>query len=43
MFADHVYLSGHYHTGYGHFHRMYARHKTGMLELELGDWKEYRV
>jgi len=37
-----VYMCGHYHTGYGHFERLYSRHRTGLLELELGDWKDYR-
>lgn len=37
-----AYLCGHLHTMFGYVPRMYSRHKTGQLELELGDWKENR-
>ena len=37
-----VYLCGHLHTLAGLVPNMYARHKTGMMELELGDWKDNR-
>ncbi|XP_052273988.1 LOW QUALITY PROTEIN: transmembrane protein 62-like [Dreissena polymorpha] len=37
------YLCGHLHTLGGLVRRMFARHKTGMLELELGDWKDERI
>ncbi|CAL1536281.1 unnamed protein product [Lymnaea stagnalis] len=38
-----AYLCGHLHTMMGYVPKMYSRHKTGQLELELGDWKENRV
>ncbi|XP_046370282.2 transmembrane protein 62-like [Haliotis rufescens] len=38
-----VYLCGHLHTLNGLMPNMYTRHKTGMLELELGDWKDNRI
>ncbi len=38
-----VYLCGHLHNLLGLMKRMYARHGTGMLELELADWKDNRV
>ncbi|UJR16488.1 hypothetical protein I4U23_003391 [Adineta vaga] len=34
-----VYLNGHLHSGIKH---LYARHSDGLLELELGDWKDNR-
>ncbi|CAF1094303.1 unnamed protein product [Adineta ricciae] len=34
-----VYLNGHLHSG---IKQLYARHSTGLLELELGDWKRNR-
>lgn len=34
-----VYLNGHLHSGIKH---LYARHPTGLLEIELGDWKRKR-
>ncbi|CAF4932224.1 unnamed protein product [Rotaria sp. Silwood1] len=34
-----VYLNGHLHSGIKH---LYARHSNGLLELELGDWKDKR-
>ncbi|CAF3466928.1 unnamed protein product [Rotaria sp. Silwood1] len=34
-----VYLNGHLHSGIKH---LYARHSNGLLELELGDWKDNR-
>ncbi len=37
-----IYLCGHYHTAVGYVHRMYTRHANGLLELELGDWKDFR-
>lgn len=38
-----AHLSGHLHTLGGHVPNMYTRQKTGMLELELGDWKDNRM
>ncbi|KAL4239047.1 Transmembrane protein 62 [Mactra antiquata] len=38
-----AYLCGHLHTLAGIVPQMFARHKTGMLELELGDWKDERI
>ena len=38
-----AYLSGHYHNVYGLINQMYARHKSGLLELELADWKSSRI
>lgn len=38
-----MYLCGHLHTMRGLVPRMYAKHKTGQLELELGDWKDNRI
>ncbi|GFS22928.1 transmembrane protein 62 [Elysia marginata] len=38
-----MYLCGHLHTLGDLVPRMYAKHKTGQLELELGDWKDNRV
>ena len=37
-----AYLCGHLHTLAGIIPNMYARHKSGLLELELGDWKDER-
>ncbi|CAF0907568.1 unnamed protein product [Didymodactylos carnosus] len=34
-----VYLNGHLHAGIPH---LYARHSSGLLELELADWKDHR-
>jgi hypothetical protein len=34
-----VYLNGHLHSGIKH---LYAKHSNGLLELELGDWKDNR-
>jgi hypothetical protein len=34
-----VYLNGHLHASIEH---LYARHSNGLLELELGDWKNNR-
>ena len=34
-----VYLNGHLHNG---IKNLYARHANGLLELELGDWKDNR-
>ncbi|XP_052769195.1 transmembrane protein 62-like [Mya arenaria] len=38
-----VYVCGHLHILGGMARRMYARHSTGLLELELGDWKDNRM
>ncbi|XP_033734375.1 transmembrane protein 62-like [Pecten maximus] len=38
-----AFLCGHLHTLAGLVPRMHARHNTGMLELELGDWKDNRL
>ncbi|XP_005089199.1 transmembrane protein 62 [Aplysia californica] len=37
-----AYLCGHLHTLGDTVPQMYSKHKTGQLELELGDWKENR-
>ena len=37
-----AYLCGHLHTLAGLVPNMYARHKNGLLELELGDWRDNR-
>jgi len=34
-----VYLNGHLHQG---IKNLYAQHSDGLLELELGDWKDNR-
>lgn len=38
-----AYLCGHLHTLGGVVPNMYTLHKTGILELELGDWKDNRL
>lgn len=38
-----TYLCGHYHNLYGAVPHMYTRHHTGLLELELADWKLSRM
>lgn len=38
-----AYMCGHLHTMAGLVPKMHARHNTGMLELELGDWKDSRL
>ncbi len=38
MLRDQLYLCGHFHTPL-----TYMRHKTGLMELELADWKERRT
>ncbi|KAK3783446.1 hypothetical protein RRG08_033703 [Elysia crispata] len=38
-----MYLCGHLHTLGNLVPHMYAKHKTGQLELELGDWKDNRI
>ena len=38
-----AYLCGHLHTLGDLVPNMYTRQKTGMLELELGDWKINRM
>lgn len=38
-----AYLCGHLHTLGGLVEKMYTRQKTGMLELELGDWRDNRM
>lgn len=38
-----AYLCGHLHTLAGFVPNMYTRQKTGMLELELGDWRDNRM
>ncbi|XP_063418697.1 transmembrane protein 62-like [Mytilus trossulus] len=37
------YLCGHLHTLNGLLTRMYTRHNTGTIELELGDWRDNRL
>ncbi|XP_050693122.1 transmembrane protein 62-like [Eriocheir sinensis] len=41
-----VYICGHLHTGYGLLDPLWARHPTGLLEVELADWSHnhrYRI
>jgi hypothetical protein len=38
-----AYLCGHFHTLFGIVPKMYSRHHSGMLELELADWKDRRM
>jgi len=41
-----AYLCGHLHTFLDYVTHMYAKHHSGLMELELGDWKQgrwYRV
>lgn len=38
-----AYLCGHLHTLAGAVPHMYARHRTGTIELEVGDWKDNRI
>lgn len=38
-----AYLCGHFHTIGGWVPHMYALQKSGVLELELGDWKDSRL
>lgn len=38
-----AYLCGHFHTFGGFVPRMYSHHHSGMLELELSDWKSNRM
>ncbi|EFX84466.1 hypothetical protein DAPPUDRAFT_314796 [Daphnia pulex] len=38
-----AYLCGHFHTFVGIVPKMYSRHHSGMLELELADWKDRRM
>lgn len=38
-----AYLCGHFHTFGGIVPRMYSQHHSGMLELELSDWKHNRM
>lgn len=33
-----VYICGHLHTGFGLLDPLWARHPTGLLEVELADW-----
>ncbi len=42
ILSDQIYLCGHLHTGFGMLTQLYNRHSTGLVELELGDWKDYR-
>uniref|UniRef100_UPI00359012AB transmembrane protein 62-like isoform X4 n=1 Tax=Myxine glutinosa TaxID=7769 RepID=UPI00359012AB len=42
MSSGTAYLCGHLHTLGGIVPTMYARHASGLLELELGDWKTNR-
>jgi len=37
-----AYLCGHLHTFYESVTHMYAMHHSGLMELELGDWKQGR-
>ena len=38
-----AYLCGHFHTLFDIVPQMYARHHSGLLELELADWKKKRM
>jgi hypothetical protein len=38
-----AYLCGHLHNFVGIVPNMYSRHHSGMLELELADWKDNRM
>lgn len=38
-----AYLCGHLHTFIGMVPQMYSHHHSGMLELELADWKQNRM
>ncbi|XP_046445008.1 transmembrane protein 62-like isoform X2 [Daphnia pulex] len=38
-----AYLCGHLHNFVGFVPEMYSRHYSGMLELELADWKDNRI
>lgn len=38
-----AYLCGHFHTFGGIVPQMYSHHHSGMLELELADWKHNRM
>lgn len=38
-----AYFCGHLHTIFGLVPRMYSPHHSGMLELELADWKDNRM
>lgn len=38
-----AYLCGHFHTFGGIVPHMYSYHHSGMLELELADWKHNRM
>lgn len=37
-----AYLCGHLHTMGGLMPALYSQHRSGTLELELGDWKDNR-
>eukprot|EP01135_Chromosphaera_perkinsii_P001635 Nk52_evm12s208 gene=Nk52_evmTU12s208 len=37
-----MYFCGHLHTLFGLVPKMHMRHRGGMLELEVGDWKDHR-
>ena len=37
-----IYMSGHLHSLFEVAARMYARMQQNYLELEVGDWKDYR-
>ena len=38
-----AYLCGHFHTWGGIVPQMYSHHHSGLLELELADWKHNRM
>jgi len=38
-----AYLCGHFHNFVGFVPQMYSHHHSGMLELELADWKVNRM
>ncbi|XP_040571816.1 transmembrane protein 62 [Lepeophtheirus salmonis] len=45
LMASHgfVYVCGHFHTLNNFVTKMYSQHSSGLLELELGDWKDNRL
>ncbi|TRY74657.1 hypothetical protein TCAL_00573 [Tigriopus californicus] len=42
LLVNSVYLCGHYHTAINYNREMFSRFPSGLLELEMGDWKDNR-
>lgn len=42
LLANSIYLCGHYHTAINYNREMFSRFPSGLLELEMGDWKDNR-